>query len=288
MESLRKNLESKWEYLMAQEAMRRAPVLTMSRLVSWRARCLLGRAAIARLPRWDLQMLLPANWRGVEKLIYAFREYYEQELNYLRQILSPGMTFVDAGACYGIYTLAASRMVGQQGRVIAFEPASRVFRVLRKNIELNGLTNVLAYPLALTEKKGTAWLYHHPNVGCDSLGRDHSFTDRKEETATDSLDDLLRKLSVDQVDVLKMDVQGAEELVLRGASRIVQSRRPLIIFEIFPEGANALGLSGYGAWEFLENLGYAFFTLDQFGALRKASWPPAIGNVIAIYGQRAQ
>src|SRR3981081_1239453 len=151
MESLRKNIESKWKYLTAQEAMRRAPVLTMSRLFSWRARCLLRCAAIARLPRWDVQMFLPANWRGVEKLIFAFREYYEPELDYLKQILSPGMTFVDAGACYGIYTLAASKMVGQQGRVIAFEPASRVFRVLRKNIELNGLTNVLAYPLALTE-----------------------------------------------------------------------------------------------------------------------------------------
>jgi len=288
MESLRKNLESKWKYLTAQEAMRRAPMLTMSRLISWRARCLLRCAAIARLPRWDVQMFLPANWRGVEKLIFAFREYYEPELDYLKQILSPGMTFVDAGACYGIYTLAASKMVGQQGRVIAFEPASRVFRVLRKNIELNGLTNVLAYPLALTEKKGTAWLYHHPNVGCDSLGRDPSFTDRAEETATDSLDNMLQKLSVDHLDVLKMDVQGAEELVLLGASRIIQSRRPLIIFEVYPEGANMLGLSGYGAWEFLENLGYEFFTLDQSGALRKATSPPAIGNVVAIYGQRAK
>jgi hypothetical protein len=49
-----------------------------------------------------------------------------------------------------------------------------------------------------------------------------------------------------------------------------------------------LGLSGYGAWEFLENLGYEFFTLDQSGALRKATSPPAIGNVVAIYGQRAK
>ena len=95
MESLRKNIESKWKYLTAQEAMRRAPVLTMSRLFSWRARCLLRCAAIARLPRWDVQMFLPANWRGVEKLIFAFREYYEPELDYLKQILSPGMTFVD-------------------------------------------------------------------------------------------------------------------------------------------------------------------------------------------------
>jgi FkbM family methyltransferase len=284
MMSLRKNLEWKWEYLTTQEAMRRAPLLTMSRLFSWRARCLLRRAAIAHLPRWDVQMFLPPNWRGIEKLIFAFREYYEPELDYLQQILLPGMTFVDAGACYGIYSLAASKMVGPQGRVIAFEPASRAFRVLQKNIELNGLTNVHAYPLALTEKEGKAWLYHHPNVGCDSLGKDDSFTDREEETATDSLDNMLQKLSVDQLDVLKMDVQGAEELILRGARRIIESKHPAIIFEIFPEGANALGLSGYGAWKLLENLGYKFFSFDPSGALRKASSPPLSGNAVAIYG----
>jgi FkbM family methyltransferase len=288
MVSFGKNLESKWEYLTGHEAMRRAPLLTMSRLFSWRARCLLKCSAIARLPRWDVQMFLPANWRGVEKLIFAFREYYEPELDYLHQLLSPGMTFVDAGACYGIYSLAASKMVGEQGRVIAFEPASRAFRVLRKNIELNGLTNVLAYPLALTENSGTAWLYHHPNVGYDSLGRDHSFTDSAEETPTDSLDNMMQKLSVDQVDVLKMDVQGAEELILRGATRILRSSRPLIIFEIFPEGATPLGLSGYGAWKLLENLGYEFFTFDPSGALRKANSPPLGGNAVAIYGRQGE
>jgi FkbM family methyltransferase len=283
MKSLWKNLESKWEYLMAQEAMRRAPVLTMSRLLSWRARCLLRRAAIARLPRWDVQMFLPANWRGIEKLIFAFRESYEPELDYLEQILSQGMTFIDAGACCGIYTLAASKMVGQQGRVIAFEPSSRVFRVLRKNIELNGLTNVLACPLALTEKKGKAWLYHHSNTGCDSLGRDHSFTESAEVIATESLDDVLQETSVDRVDVIKVDVQGTEELVLRGANRMLNSQHPIVIFEVYREGTVPLGLSPDGAWEFLDSLGYEFFVVDRCGALRREKSPPANRNVVAVY-----
>ena len=283
MQSLRKDLESKWEYLMAQEAMRSTPVLTMSRLLSWRARCLLRRAAIAHLRQWGVQMFLPANWRGVEKLIFAFREYYEPELNYLQQILLPGMTFVDAGACYGIYTLAASKMVGRQGRVIAFEPASRAFRVLQKNVAMNGLTNVLAYPLALTETTGKARLYHHPKVGCDSLGRDSSFTETAEEVATESLDNVLQKIQVDRVDVVKMDVQGAEELVLRGAKTILSSKHPIVIFEIYPEGTVPLGLSPYGAWEFLDSLGYKFFVVDRSGVLRREKSPPADRNVVAVY-----
>ena len=119
------NLASKWEYLTAHEALRRAPLRTMGRLVSWRARCWLQHGAIAHLQRWDLDMYLPPNWRGVEKLIFTFRDHYEPELGYLEKILSPGMTFVDAGACYGIYSLAASRLVGLEGRVLAFEPKAR-------------------------------------------------------------------------------------------------------------------------------------------------------------------
>lgn len=233
-------------------------------------------------------MFLPPLRRGIGKLVFAFREYYEPELAYLEQVLSPGKTFIDAGACYGIYSLVASRIVGSNGRVIAFEPAARAFRVLRQNIALNRLTNVLACPLALAEKKGWSSLYLHPNVGCDSLGRDHTFTKCAEEAQTDSLDNMLEKLRVHRVDVIKMDVQGAEELVLRGARKTLASSRPLIIFEIFPEGANSLGLSSYGAWEQLKNLGYEFFLLDKSGSLVKANSPPTGGNAVAIYEQQGQ
>lgn len=284
-ERLWKDLQSKREYLTGQEAWRRAPMLTLSRLLLWRVRCLLRRPAIVSLRRWNLQMFLPSNWRGVEKLIFAFREDYEPELQYIAQVLSPGMTFIDAGACYGIYALRASKIVGSGGRVIAFEPASRAFPVLRKNIELNRLTNVLAYPLALTEKKSKAWLYHHPNVGCDSLGRDHSFTETAEQIATESLDNILRELAVDQVHVIKMDVQGAEELILRGASKILNSAHPLVIFEVFPEGTMPLGLSPYGAWELLHDMGYEFFVADGSGTLSKVKSPSANRNFVAIYRQ---
>jgi len=78
--SLLKNLYARWEYLADQEAFRREPGLILLRLISWRIRCLLQQAAIIRLPRWGIQMFLPAEWRGLPKLIFAFREYYEPEL----------------------------------------------------------------------------------------------------------------------------------------------------------------------------------------------------------------
>ncbi len=277
--------ERKWLYLRDQEAFRHSPLSTILRLISWRVKCVFGSPATIRLDNWDLRMFLPPEWGGIAKPAFAFRERYEPELPYLEQILSPGMTFVDAGACYGLYTLAGSKIVGEAGRVIAFEPASRAFRVLQKNITLNSSANVIPYPLALAANTGKGLLYYHPNVGCDSLGRDDSFTEIAEEVVTESLDNVLRKLSVNHVDVIKMDVQGAEELVLRGARKILNSSHPVVIFEVYPPGAILVGLSPYGAWDFLDNLGYEFFVVDQHGALRREMSPAADRNVVAIHKQ---
>ena len=282
-----KELQMKWKYLAAQQAFRRNPMQTTLRLASWRTRCLLRVPATVHLRKSGVRMILPANWRGVAKLIYAFGDYYEPELLYLERVLSPGKVFVDAGANCGIYTLLASKIVGGAGRVISFEPSSRVFPVLRRNIVLNDFKNVLAFPIALTDKPGGARLYYHSAVGCDSLGKDASFEPDapSEEIRTESLDNVLKQTAVGRVDVIKMDVQGAEELALRGANEIIASRRPIIIFEFFPEGAVSLGLSPNGAWNFLEGHGYEFFIVDDRGALSRLLSPPlTVANLLAIHG----
>lgn len=278
-----RDLKSKWKYLKCQKGFLDKPLVTTARLVEWWLRSLLQRSAVIKLHEWDAQMFLPANWRGIAKLLFAFREQYEPELGQLERILSPGKIFVDVGACYGIYTLAASRIVGERGRVISFEPALRAFRILQENIKLNCLTNTLAYPVALADKRGSAQLYQHPNVGCDSLGRDHSFTRIAEDVHTESLDSVLRENSIERVDVIKMDVQGAEELVLRGASRVLHASRPIVIFEVYPPCTTPLALTPYGAWTFLENLGYEFFVVDQNGELQKPHSQPTDCNVVAIH-----
>ncbi len=280
-----RRFKGKWDFLSMHPAFRLEPAQTTLRLASWRTRCLLRTAATVHLRRSGARMLLPPNWRGVAKLIYAFRDNYEPELLYLEKVLSSGKVFVDAGANYGIFTLLASKVVGPTGRVISFEPSVRAFPVLQHNIALNGFKNIIALPIALTEESGKQLLYHDLAIGCDTLGRYPPSQIGAEEVVTEPLDDVLRRASIDHVDVIKMDVQGAEELVLRGAGNTLSSAHPVIIFEVWPEGAELLGLSPYGAWELLESAGYEFFATDPRGMLSPIKSPPVIGNVVAIYGQ---
>jgi FkbM family methyltransferase len=279
-----RGVKRKWDFLSTHPAFRLAPMRTTLRLASWRTRCLLRTAATVHFKGSGVRMFLPPNWRGVAKLIYAFRDNYEPELDYLERALSPGKVFVDAGANYGIYSLLASNLVGAAGRVISFEPSTRAFRVLKRNIALNGFKNVLAFSLALTQESGKRLLYHDVAIGCDTLGRCPPSQVGSEEVVTESLDDVLRRASIDRVDVIKMDVQGAEELVLRGACNTLSSAHPVVIFEVWPEGAALLGLSGNGAWELLESAGYEFFSAFPGGTLSPMKSPPAVGNVVAIYG----
>jgi FkbM family methyltransferase len=228
-------------------------------------------------------MLLPARWKGVEKLIFVFRETYESELNYLETILSEGQTFVDAGANLGIYTLVACRIVGPSGRVIAFEPSLQSFPTLKENILLNGFTNVQAFRIALSDKTGEAFLYHGDDPGKNSLGSDPCGEPEGETVTTLSLEEAVQQASIERVDVIKMDVEGAELLVLRGANKIVTSYRPIVLFEINAEACGRLGLSPHGAWDLLATLDYEFFVLKQDGSLSALeSMRMVLGNIVAI------
>src|ERR1700758_2607728 len=114
-----------WHFLRTQEAFRRAPALTLLRSASWYWRCLLHMPTTLELPRWNVRMVFPAHRKGFGKFIFAFREYYEPELAYLEKILSPGKCFVDVGANFGVYTLVGGKLVGDRGRVFAFEPTAQ-------------------------------------------------------------------------------------------------------------------------------------------------------------------
>jgi len=138
--------------------------------------------------------------------------YWElSETQMLKQVLKKGMTFVDAGANVGWYTLLAARLVGKSGRVIGFEPEPKCYRLLEKSVKENGFENVHLHNCILSDTEGKAQLWLAPN----NLGA-HSLT-RMEDAAR--LDSVVHG----HVDVLKVDVEGHEPQVIKGAISLFEN-----------------------------------------------------------------
>lgn len=200
--------------------------------------------------------------------------------------LRPGMTFVDAGAHVGHYTMLASGQVGAGGRVIAFEPHPVLSQVLRRNVERAGCANVTVSTLALGQAGGTAELVLHPsdNFGSSSLradgGTGHLPRASVELTA---LDDYLERIGGPAVDVVKLDVEGAELDVIEGARRTLAANPAiLLVVEFLRENARRFGRDVEDLEARLRELGFLLFTLTPYGPRRYQPVGELSANVAAV------
>lgn len=277
---------SRWQYLTSLPAFKVNPVLTLWRVVVWRLHCLFKIPGNVWVPRWKARIYLEPEWHGAGvTLFYAVRELYEPELTHLGLFLRPGETFVDAGANCGLFTVAGARVVGSSGKVLSFEPGPTVLPMLERNVSQNDLGMVTIHRCGLGAEAGKVRLYQHPHgassatLGC-APGSEASFV----EIEIDTLDAVLARSDIKQIDLIKMDVEGAEELILRGASGLFERHRPRVLFEINPEAIANLALKVDGAWSILAALGYTFFQVDETGRLTQLSDVVRDGgNVIALH-----
>ena len=210
--------------------------------VVWRVYGLLRRPAVIKLPHWNCRLYLPSTLHFGTTSIFLFRETYEPELLYLQNVLHPGDVFIDAGASIGIFTVVASRLVGDAGCVLAFEPADGTIPVLHRNVQINRLGNVRIFKQALSEKEGTRELYHVYGAPTYSLGGTGRDSELFEEVQVTTIDQAVRAANLGPVSCIKIDVEGAEELVLRGAKETIERSRPTIIFEVNRDASDRLGL----------------------------------------------
>jgi FkbM family methyltransferase len=160
---------------------------------------------------------------GVDLLVWIGR--YERELRaFLRSRVWEGATVVDAGAHIGVYALLFSRLVGPTGRVVAFEPDSSTADRLEANIERNDCTNVRVYRLALGERETRLALNVTTDPGYSSFGTPvrAATVERRQLVPVVPLDLFCEREGITRIDLLKIDVEGHEIPVLRGAARMVR------------------------------------------------------------------
>lgn len=193
------------------------------------------------------------------------------ETQLLQNILQPHDVVFDIGTYVdGWYSLLASQLVGRKGKVYAFEPIPIFFRRLKENVRLNNLSNIVLNNIALSKTSGKRYMYLAD--GESSFFKEYA-QQRKGKSCErvlvvmDSLDSYVRRHSVHRIDFIKIDVEGAEMDVLKGAFYTIKRYKPDILLELIENNVRAGGYKPADVITFMNALGYKPYCITPTGLL---------------------
>lgn len=177
----------------------------------------------------DIVVRVPDDVHNLATFVLLEQEdWFEDEIEFVRRLLSPGELVVDVGANYGVYALTAAAKVGPQGRVVAFEPAALTVAHLQRSAKENGFTNLNIVPAALSDHTGQGHL---------SAGRDPALASVVQGGAGEpiqllSLDDANAQFDLQSAGFVKLDAEGHEPAIVAGGEGFFRSASPLVMFEL--------------------------------------------------------
>ncbi len=185
-----------------------------------------------------------------------------------------GQVVYDVGAYRGAYSLFFSQRVGPAGQVVAFEPEARNFSLLRRNLERNRVSNVMPLQMALGAERDLRTLYSLPGMPTTASLAEEARTPLRRargQACIESLDELLDTLALPQPQFLKIDVEGMELEVLRGAARTLARTRPGLLIELHGCSRGHKRARAAELAELLEPCGYALVHAESGRLLRGES-----------------
>lgn len=203
----------------------------------------------------------------ISRCTFVDGRYEPNETYAMTRSIGKGMCVVDAGANEGLFTILAARIVGGTGTVHAFEPSPRERDRLMSNISINGLSNVKVHSEALGAAAGTATLQvaGAGHSGHNTLG-DFMYASTTREVSLGvnvvPLDQVAAAEGLSRLDLLKIDVEGSEVAVLRGAGLVLNTLRPVVIAEAQDASLRNMGSSVGELIDLLRSHGYR---LQVFG-----------------------
>lgn len=173
----------------------------------------------------------------INQHLVRFNKSFEYEtLSLYSKLVKKGDTVLDIGANIGLFSLLGSDLVGDKGTIHAFEPNKETYQVLNENLKLNNIGNVFTHQLALSDKKEQVVL-KTPSITKEEDADAYfhiqkSNGEDKNAMMTQTIDSFIESHSLKSVDVIKIDIEGAELLCLKGGEKLFgASNKPKIIFE---------------------------------------------------------
>lgn len=240
-------------------------------------RCFRRAKAVTRITDFDGDMVISLRLsEHMQRRIFWMGYYNRDIVAVLKNILRPGMVLFDIGANIGEITLVAAKLVGASGQVVAFEPMTDIAASLERNVADNHLDHVVLARFGLADTISAAPIYascgqgetgdeHH---GLGSLyGGDSPANSPVQTIQLTTLDAYLQEHPVSRIDVVKIDIEGAELPCLKGAARTLERHRPILIIEIQEQTSMVAGYHQEDILDYLETFDYAFHTIGQHGKL---------------------
>jgi FkbM family methyltransferase len=216
----------------------------------------------------EFQMFVYADDVGFGRNFASSGVYEPHVTSVIRKLLQAGSSFLDIGGNAGYYSLLASRLVGPQGRVFTFEPLPANVKLLVASLGKNEMQNVSVFPCAAVTTPGVVALDNSASNGnISELKRDIQFLASTKVVCGARIDDFL---GGQMVNVVKIDVEGAEYLALKGAEGTLRASRPAIVSELSPAALPCI--SGVTAEAYLNFLlldrEYELWIIQRSGAVQ--------------------
>jgi FkbM family methyltransferase len=193
--------------------------------------------------------------------------YENEEIAFFERVIEPDMIFVDVGANVGLYTALGLRRMCYPGKIICVEPDPVSASFLKQTIESNHKGNqspkVSFYQVALSDTPGEVMLHKNPeNKGDNRIYSDPLCTDAI-QVHSDTLDSLMEREAIEEINLIKIDVQGAEAKVVAGARGILRKSTDCVMMtEFWPYGLTSCGSSPSAYLSMLEDIGLSLYSLD--------------------------
>jgi FkbM family methyltransferase len=236
-------------------------------------------------------MVLPNLLEPIGLALWMNGIYEPDVMRFLKESISSTSVVIDVGANIGAFTLPLGRYVQTGGRVVAVEASPSIARILKLNVERNQLTNVIVVECAASTGKSPHIPFYEAPADHFGMGSSASqFGVAPIEVRAESLDHILDEHGLSTVDAIKVDVEGYEADVFRGAHDLLHSgHRPRIVFE-FCDWAEERAFPGKRGWaqEILLGCGYRLWRLSDYLSARKPIAAPVrtgYDSLVAVPGE---
>ena len=211
----------------------------------------------------DILLTVPASLQSTTtRCLLAEGDWFERELEFWREYLQPGMTAIDIGASFGVYTVSAASRVGVNGMVYAIEPCSQAVDFLTETCRINQIENVKVFKNALSDRDCTARIILQPSSEFNYLAANDEIIDLAAPVAEVScltLDTFVAAEQIAHIDIIKISTEGSELAILIGAQATITRFVPTIIYNNYTSKGIDLA-----AAEYLIDRGYQLFRYQPY------------------------